>query len=237
MEPYLEETKSLITSSTNPLQAKIAFEVLCTRHGLADKVSYSSFKRFMRSRAGEFTPLETTCRMETPAGDVVQIDYGFAGLRRLELGDRQSKVYLFIATLACSRHKYVEVVRSQNQQSFVASHVRMFAYFGGVPQRLVIDNLKAGVIKPDLYDPIINRAYQEMAEHYNTFIDPCRPYSPKDKGKVESDVKTIRAHWGPLFPDPVMANAILDRLAHRSHQIIIKGESYRKKFAPAFAGA
>ncbi len=43
--------------------------------------------------------------------------------------------------------------------------------------------------------------------------------------------------WGPLFPDPVMANAILDRLAHRSHQIIIKGESYRKKFAPAFAGA
>ena len=204
LEPYLEETKSLITSSAHPLQAKIAFEVLCTRHGLADKVSYSSFKRFMRSRASEFIPLETTCRMETPPGDSVQIDYGFAGLRKLELGDRQSKVYLFIATLASSRHKYVEVVRSQNQQSFVGSNVRMLAYFGGVPQRLVIDNLKAGVIKPDLYDPIINRAYQEMAEHYNTFIDPCRPYSPKDKGKVESDVKTIRAQYNKfcvLHPD------------------------------------
>lgn len=57
----------------------------------------------------------------------------------------------------------------------------MLSYFGGVPRRLVIDNLKAGVIKPDLYDPILNRAYQEMAEHYDTFIDPCRPYSPKDK--------------------------------------------------------
>jgi transposase len=227
LEPYLDETKALITSSVNPLQAKIAFEVLCTRHGLADKVSYSSFKRFMRSRAGEFTPLETTCRMETPAGDVVQIDYGFAGLRTLELGDRQSKVYLFIATLACSRHKYVEVVRSQNQQSFVASHVRMFAYFGGVPQRLVIDNLKAGVIKPDLYDPIINRAYQEMAEHYNTFIDPCRPYSPKDKGKVESDVKTIRAQYNKfcvLHPDATVLELtdlinewLRDEYGHRKH--------------------
>jgi transposase len=204
LEPYLDETKSLITSTANPLQAKIAFEVLCTRHGLADKVSYSSFKRFMHSRASEFTPLETTCRMETPPGDAVQIDYGYVGLRKLELEDRQSKVYLFIATLACSRHKYVEVVRSQNQQSFVSSNVRMLSYFGGVPRRLVIDNLKAGVIKPDLYDPILNRAYQEMAEHYDTFIDPCRPYSPKDKWNVESDVKTIRAQYNKfcvLHPD------------------------------------
>lgn len=227
LEPYLEETKSLITSSVNPLSPKIAFEVLCTRHGLADKVSYSSFRRFMRARASEFTPLATTCRMETPPGDSVQIDYGFAGLRMLELGDRQSKVYLFIATLACSRHKYVEVVRSQNQQSFVASHVRMFAYFGGVPRRLVIDNLKAGVIKPDLYDPVLNRSYQEMAEHYNTFIDPCRPGSPKDKGKVESDVKTIRAQYNKfcvLHPDAtdhelteLINEWLREKYGHRKH--------------------
>ena len=68
----------------------------------------------------------------------------------------------------------------------------MFEYFGGVPKRIVLDNLKAGVIKPDLYDPRLNRSYQELAEHYDIFVDPARIKAPKDKGKVERDVRTVR---------------------------------------------
>jgi len=68
----------------------------------------------------------------------------------------------------------------------------MFEFFGGVTLRIVLDNLKSAVIKPDLYDPSINRSYREMAEHYHCFIDPCRVASPKDKGKVERDVQTVR---------------------------------------------
>lgn len=71
----------------------------------------------------------------------------------------------------------------------------MFNFFGGVPQSIVIDNLKSGVIKPDLYDPILNRSYHEMAEHYNVFIDTARVKSPKDKPKVERDVQTIREEF------------------------------------------
>ena len=74
----------------------------------------------------------------------------------------------------------------------------MFHTFGGIPKTIAIDNLKAGVIKPDLYDPRLNRAYREMAEHYNCFIDPCRVASPKDKGKVERDVQTIREQFKKL---------------------------------------
>lgn len=181
--PHLEELKGLISNTENPLQAKIAFEVLCTRYDLAAKISYSSFKRFMQKNANEFTQATTTtCRIETPPGKVVQIDYARAGKRIDPLTGKKVIVYLFIATLGHSRHKYVEVVLSQDQKSFVSSHIRMFAYFGGITERIATDNLKSAVIKPDLFDPTINHSYREMAEHYHCFIDPCRVRRPKDKG-------------------------------------------------------
>jgi hypothetical protein len=75
----------------------------------------------------------------------------------------------------------------------------MFEFFGGVPHRLLLDNLKNGVIKPNLYDPQLNRTYQELAEHYGCFIDPCRVSHPKDKGKVERDVQTVRQQFRKLL--------------------------------------
>ena len=68
----------------------------------------------------------------------------------------------------------------------------MFEFFGGVPERIILDNLKSGIIKPDLYDPSLNRSYREMTEHYGTFVDPARIRHPKDKAKVERDVQTVR---------------------------------------------
>jgi len=68
----------------------------------------------------------------------------------------------------------------------------MFEFFGGVTLRLNIDNLKAGVTKPDLYDPALNRTYADLVTHYGTFVDTARVRHPKDKGKVERDVPTVR---------------------------------------------
>ncbi len=114
----------------------------------------------------------------------------------LPLHDGTKKtVYAFIATASYSRHKYVEFVFSQDQKNFIASHVGMFECFGGVFEMINLDNLKAGVIKPSLYDPVINRAYRELAEHYDSFIHPCRVSSPQDKGKVERDVQTVREQF------------------------------------------
>ena len=122
-------------------------------------------------------------------------------------------LYFFVGTLAHSRHKYVELVFTQDQTSFISSHVRMFEYFGGVPQRIVLDNLKAGVITPSLYDPHINRAYQELAEHYDFFIDTCRVAHPQDKGKVERDVRTVRQAVRKLLGlNPGASIAELNRL-------------------------
>ncbi|GBD91478.1 integrase core domain protein [bacterium BMS3Abin04] len=125
----------------------------------------------------------------------MQVDYVKVGLLFDPVTEKRRTVYSFIGTLSYSRHKYVEIVYSQDQKSFVESHVRMFKFFGGVPKTIVIDNLKSGVIKPDLYNPQLNRSYSDMAGHYNCFIDTARVATPKDKPKVERDVQTVREEF------------------------------------------
>ena len=79
-----------------------------------------------------------------------------------------------------------------DQAEWTAAHVEAFAFFGGVPARLVPDNLKTGVDKPDLYDPKINRSYAELAAHYGTLVDPARAFKPKDKPQVERPMPYVR---------------------------------------------
>jgi transposase len=189
--PYKDEIIQLVADKQEPLKPKTAYEVICERHGIT--ASYTSFKRALREHAAELQQKPTTtCRFETAPGDEVQIDYGKMGRLYDPLLHRNRDVFAFIATLSFSRLKFVEFVYKQDQRSFVGSHLRLFEFFAGVPKRLVIDNLKAGVIKADLYTPEFNRAYREMAEHYGCFIDPARPRHPKDKGKVERAVPLVR---------------------------------------------
>jgi transposase len=216
LDQYLEELIDLVHDEQHGLPPKHAFDVLCERHGLHEKVSYSSFKRFIRSHWARFYPEQVTCRIEVEPGSELQIDYGRAGLLFDPLEGHKRVLYAFVGTLAHSRHKYIELVFTQDQTSFVSSHVRMFEYFGGVPGRVVLDNLKAGVAKPDLYDPHFNRAYQELAEHYHFFIDACRVAHPQDKGKVERDVRTVRAAVRKLLVlYPTASLAELNRLVKR----------------------
>jgi transposase len=196
LSSYLDEVTNLINDKHNPLKPKMAFEVICERHDLT--ISYSSYKRFVRTYQIPLSPHTSTCRIEVIPGSEVQVDYAKMGLLYEPLTQMNRTVYAFIATLSNSRHKYVEFVFKQDQRSFVASHIKMFEAFDGVPLRILLDNLKSGVIKPDLYDPSLNRTYLEMAEHYGCFIDPCRVRHPKDKGKVERDVQTIRDQFRKL---------------------------------------
>jgi hypothetical protein len=94
--------------------------------------------------------------------------------------------------LACSRHMFVRPVIRMDQESWTRAHVEAFTFFGGVAARLVPDNLKTGVDKPDLYDPKINRSYGELAVHYGTLIDPARAFKPRDKPRVERPMPYVR---------------------------------------------
>ena len=105
---------------------------------------------------------------------------------------RRVAVWVFAMILSCSRALFVQPVLRMDQMSWNASHVAAFEFFGGVPARLVCDNLKTGVVRPDLYDPQINLAYGELAAFYGTLIDPARAGKPKDKPRIERPMPYIR---------------------------------------------
>jgi len=90
-----------------------------------------------------------------------------------------------VMTLSWSRHQYVEFVFDQSVATWLRCHRHAFEWFGGVPRRLVIDNLKAAIVRATWHDPVVQRAYRECAEHYGFLIAPCRPATPQHKGKVE----------------------------------------------------
>jgi transposase len=206
LEPYRDELIDLVTSEG--LKPKSAFNVLCEHHDLRGQLSYTSFKRFVRTNELALKLKGVSCRIEVEPGTQLQVDYGKVGRLLDPRTNTVRTLYAFIATLSYSRHKYVEFTFSQNQQSFTHSHVLAFNFFGGVPTTVVLDNLKSGVISPSLYDPTFNRIYGEMAKHYKCFLDPARVGRPKDKGKVESDVKTVREKFKELhvlYPNASLA--------------------------------
>ncbi len=188
LEAYKGELSDLINNPAEPMKPKTAFEVVCIRHNL--KVSYTSFKRFSMKSGLTAKKSKETLRIETEPGEEVQLDYGKVGM--FDYAGKKKIVQAFVGIMSHSRLPFVQFVYSQNQESFVESNGAMLEFFEGAPVRISLDNLKTGVLSPDLYDPKLNPAYAEFAEHYHTFLDPCRVRKPQDKGKIERMVPVAR---------------------------------------------
>lgn len=136
---------------------------------------------------------------DTRPGECMEVDFGDVGITFDPVEERNRKTYVFSARLRHSRLAYRERVYSQKQEVFFECHIHAFEYFGGVPEKVVPDNLKAAVIVASFQDPIVNRAYHDLALHYGFLISPCPPESPELKGGVESDVKYIKKNFLPVF--------------------------------------
>ena len=147
--------------------------------------SYYAVRRFVRRQVGsQELPFR---RMECAPGHELQVDFGQAAWV-IERGKRR-RPHLFRAVLSHSRKGYSEAVWRQTSESFIRCLENAFRYFSGVPATVVIDNLKAGVLEADWYDPELNPKLEEFARHYGTVILPTKPAMPRHKGKVESGVK------------------------------------------------
>jgi len=147
--------------------------------------SYHSVRRLaLRLRPNPELPFR---RMECAAGQELQVDFG-QGAWVVQEGKR-TKTHLFRGVLSCSRKGYSEAVYRQTTESFIRCLENAFRELGGVPATVVIDNLKAGVIRADWYDPDLNPKLEEFARHYGTVILPTKPAMPRHKGKVEAGVK------------------------------------------------
>lgn len=151
---------------------------------------YTQFCEFYRRWLGQ---RGLTMRQEHKAGQKLLVDYSG---KRPHYVDRSSgeriDVELFVAVLGASSYTFAEATRSQQVPDWIASHVRAFAFFGGVAAALVPDQLRSGVSRPCRYDPVINRSYAELAVHYGTAVVPARPGKPRDKAKVEVAVQVVQ---------------------------------------------
>ena len=158
--------------------------------------SYSSLIRFMsKHRKISDSPV---VRIETKAGEIAQVDFGYIGRICDEDTGAMVKAYVFVMVLGFSRDAYYEIVRSQDVATWIRCHIHAFEHFGGVPAVIIPDNLKSAIVKASYLDPAANRSYADLAKHYGFQIDPCMPATPEHKGKVESGVKYVKNNFVPL---------------------------------------
>ena len=136
-----------------------------------------------------------TMHLNHKPGEIMQVDWAgdTTGIVDTDTGEI-IKVYVFVATLPYSGYSYVEGFFSMDQESWTTAHVNAYKYFGGVTKMIQCDNLKTGVVKHGKDEVELNRAYQELAEHYNTAVIPARVRTPKDKAFVEGTVGVISTY-------------------------------------------
>jgi transposase len=188
------------------LSAQRIYQDLVGDHGFTG--GYDSVKRFVR-RLEQRVELPFR-RMECEPGQELQVDYGQGAWVVEEQGKRR-RSQLFCAVLSHSRKGYTEASWQQTTESFLRCLENTFRSLGGVPVTVVIDNLKAGVLQADWYDPELNPKLEEFARHYGTVILPTKPAMPRHKGKVEAAVKYAQnnAVKGRSFPSLAAQNLFL----------------------------
>ena len=190
--PEIEPHREWIATWLGAVHISTIHQRLRDDHGLT--VSQSSLRRFIVANFAEEAARAAVrvLRDTPPPGQEAQVDYGLLG-RWLDPGSgKMRRVWGFIMVLACSRLMFLRPVLKMDEYSWTESHVLAFEFFGGVVARVVPDNLKTGVVRPDLYDPLINKSFGELAAHYGCLIDPARAFKPRDKARVERSVPYAR---------------------------------------------
>jgi hypothetical protein len=143
-------------------------------------VSLPTFRRYVAQRIRATDPSRLTVLLPDPAfGEAMEIDYGGLGMWTDPVGGKRRKVWAFVATLRASGMDFVRPVLRMDRATWITCHIEALQFFGGCARFWIPDNLKAGVLTPDLYDPRLNRAYRECAEHYGAIVDPARAAHPQ----------------------------------------------------------
>ena len=148
---------------------------------------YNSVKRFCRGLRRR-DPVQYD-RLEFPPGEEAQVDYGLGALTRKPGTNTYRRPRLFVMTLKYSRRCFRKVVWTSSQVVWAKLHEEAFRYFGGATRYVVLDNLKEGVIKPDLHEPGLNPVYASVLAHYGVVADPARVADPDRKGSVENAIQ------------------------------------------------
>jgi transposase len=206
-EPYRELIETGVERGRT---ARAIYEDLVDLHGFT--AAYASVMRFVRRLRSERRPDQAHPVIVTEPGLEAQVDYGDGPMVRDPETGKYRRVRLFAFTLGCSRKAIWLLTPRSSSEIWCRLHEQAFARLGGAPRIVVLDNLREGVLKPDVYDPALNPLYRDMLAHYGAIAMPCRVRDPDRKGKVESSVNYgQRRLIGLRFESLASGQAYIDR--------------------------
>jgi transposase len=225
-EPYREGIEAAVARRRD---AAAIWRDLVDDHGFP--ADYASVKRFVRRLRAERGPgPDAHPVIQTGPGEEAQVDYGGDGpmVRHPDTG-KYRRMRLFVLTLGYSRKSVRLLTWRSSSEVWARLHEQAFRRLGGAPHTVVLDNLKEGVLVPDVTDPTLNPLYRDLLAHYGAVALPCRPRHPDRKGKVERSVDHAqRALHGLRFEHPDPAQAYLDRWEERWADTRIHGTTKRQ---------
>lgn len=181
-EPYRETIESGLSRGRN---AMAIWQDLVDHCGFAG--GYQSVRRFVRKLRPSQSP-EARVVIETAVGEECQVDYGDGPMVRDRASGKYRRTRLFVMTLGYSRKSVRLLAVHSSSRIWAELHEKAFRRLTGVTRVVVLDNLREGVLSPDIYDPTLNPLYRDVLRHYGAVALPCRTADPDRKGKVESGV-------------------------------------------------
>jgi len=181
-EPYREIFEVALARGRN---AMAIWQDLVSQCGFAG--AYTSVKRFVRRLRGTRLP-EAHPVIVTAPGEEAQVDYGTGPLVRDPQTGKYRRTRLFVLTLGYSRKAVRLLVFRSSSRTWAELHEKAFRRLGGSVRVVVLDNLREGVLVPDVYDPTLNPLYRDLLAHYGAVAMPCRIQDPNRKGKVEAGI-------------------------------------------------
>lgn len=153
--------------------------------------SYSTVRRYLQNMR-KITDIFV--RVNTLPGEEAQVDFGYVGITRDDAG-KNRKTWVFNMRLSYSRFDFYCKVYDQRVETFIRCHIDAFEFFGGVPEVVKIDNLKAAILKANFYEPVYQDLYRRFAAYYSFRPVPCRVYHANGKGKVESGIGYVKKNF------------------------------------------
>ena len=221
-EPFQESIDLGLSRGRN---AMAIWQDLVSDYGFTS--SYQSVKRYVHKRRGSQPPQATAV---TAPGEEAQVDYGSGPMVRDPQRGKYRRTRLFVMTLGYSRKSVRLLVFHSSSRIWAELHEKAFRRLGGSTRIVVLDNLREGVLVPDIYDPALNPLYRDVLAHYGAVAMPCRIQDPDRKGKVESGVG--HAQKTPLkglrFESLEQAQAYLDGWEARWADTRIHGTTKRQ---------
>jgi len=225
LDPYKNDIVRML--QTHAFSATQIFQRICE---LGFDGGYTIVKEYVR----QVRPPKTRAflKLAFAPGECAQVDWGSYGA--VNVGSTRRRLSFFVMVLCYSRMMYVEFTVCQRMEHFLACHQNAFEFFGSVPKKIMVDNLKSAVLRRIIGQaPVFNPKYLDFANHYGFSIAPCNVGKANEKGRVENAVGYVKKNFlsGLDIPDFAAIHPAARHWLDTIANVRIHGETRQKPLA------